>query len=393
MIDATRWKISGNKIETMDLPSYIRPFFFIQNVDRDNHPSRIRAKSVSKASLAILCVLLLSATHLNAEVHRLSMSEMVREVVQGIGQTLDESKSISVSSDDFVKKIPLMASLVIADDSLIGDRQFIEAVFAVKQANGGVADSTKVEMQRMGDDTFRASGASERELRRWLAKKVDDLMRGLISIEEVTGIPSDSVEFRLANVSAAAKAIKIVPKAAAKPHKDPVKAALSKLPGKSLTKERFKQIPGKYRKFEEFEGKVLLIHVWATWCAPCIAVMPELGSLQEQYDDQGLTVVNLSDESSREIRNWLSDNPTDTIHGIVRDFGFLLDSSTRKRYRNVNVRPVYLVVDRKGIVREQLVGARSTVLTEIVTDAEGNTRTTTNTSGTHYVRELVEPYL
>lgn len=344
-------------------------------------------------AIGMLAFALAPGSDLHSEIHRLSMGGLVQEVIQETGTTVDESKSISVSSEDFAKNIPLMATLVISDDSLIGHQKFIEAVFAVKQANGEVADSTKVEMQRMDDDTFRASGAAERKLRRWLVKNVDDLMRGSIAIEEVTGIPSDSVEFRLTNVSAAAKAIKIVPKAAAKPHKDPVKAALSKLPGKSLTKERFKQIPGKYRKFEEFEGKVLLIHVWATWCAPCIAVMPELESLQEHYDDQGLTVVNLSDESSREIRDWLSDNPTNTVHGIVRDFGFLLDSSTRKRYRNVNVRPVYLVVDREGIVREQLVGARSTVLTEIVTDAEGNSRTTTSTSGTHYVRELVEPHL
>ena len=286
-----------------------------------------------------------------------------------------------------------MASLVIADDSLIGDGQFIEAVFAVKHANGGVADSIKVEMQRMDDATFRASGAEERKLRRWLAKKVDDLMRGSIAVEEVTGIPSDSVEFRLTNVSAAAKAIKIVPKAVTKPNKNPIKSSLSKLRGQSLTKERFKQIPGKYRKFEEFEGKVLLVHVWATWCVPCIAVMPVLEAMQEQYGDQGLTVVNLSDESSREIRDWLSDNPTETIHGIVRDFGFLLDPSTRKRYRNVNVRPVYLVVDREGTVRAQLVGARGTVSTKIVTDAEGKSQSTASTSGTHYLRDLVEPYL
>ena len=380
----------------MDLRSYIRPFFFIKHVSGVKRYSRITFKSVycanSKASLLILSVVLVAATDLHAEIHRLSMSDMVQEVVQEIGTTVDKSKSISVSTEEFAKKIPSMATLVISNGSLIGDQKFIEAVFAVKQTNGEVADSAAVQMQRMDNDTFRASGAAERKLRRWLARKVDDLMRGSIAIEEVTGIPSDSVEFRLSNVSAAAKAIKIVPKAAAKPHKDPVKAALSKLPGKSLTKERFKQIPGKYRKFEEFEGKVLLVHVWATWCAPCIEVMPVLESMQEQYGDQGLTVVNLSDESSRDIRDWLSDNPTETIHGIVKDFGFLLDSSTRKRYRNVNVRPVYLVVDRVGTVREQLVGARG-VVTKIVTDAEGKSRSSTSTSGDHYLRRLVEPYL
>ena len=286
-----------------------------------------------------------------------------------------------------------MAILVVADDSLIGDRQFIEADFAVKQANGEVADTSNVEMHRMDDGMFRASGALERKLRRWLARNVDDLMRGSIAIEEVTGIPSDSVEFRLTNVSAAADVTKVLPEGVARPYNDPVNASLAQLPRESLTNEGFKQIPGKFRKFEEFEGKVILVHVWATWCAPCIAAMPVLEALQEQYGDQGLTVVNLADESSRQITDWLSDNPTETIHGIVKDFGFLLDSSIQGRFGNVDVRPVYLVVDRDGTVREQLVGAGGRVSTKIVTDAEGKSRSTTSTSGSHYLRELVEPYL
>lgn len=85
MIEAIRWNISRTTLETLDLPSYIRRFFSIQYLTRDTRHSQSRAKSVywanSKAALAILSVLLLTATDLHAEIHRLSMGELVQEVV------------------------------------------------------------------------------------------------------------------------------------------------------------------------------------------------------------------------------------------------------------------------------------------------------------------------
>lgn len=45
----------------------------------------------------------------------------------------------------------------------------------------------------------------------------------------------------------------------------------------------------------EFEkGNVYLIDFWATWCGPCIKIMPELTQVQEKYADDGLRVVGVS---------------------------------------------------------------------------------------------------
>jgi len=43
---------------------------------------------------------------------------------------------------------------------------------------------------------------------------------------------------------------------------------------------------GKIVNFQEMEGEVILVNFWATWCPPCIAEMPSLNALHEDYKDK-----------------------------------------------------------------------------------------------------------
>jgi thiol-disulfide isomerase/thioredoxin len=51
---------------------------------------------------------------------------------------------------------------------------------------------------------------------------------------------------------------------------------------------------GKAVSLEDFRGKVVVLNLWATWCAPCRHEMPSLDRLQAALGDQGLQVVPLS---------------------------------------------------------------------------------------------------
>jgi thiol-disulfide isomerase/thioredoxin len=51
---------------------------------------------------------------------------------------------------------------------------------------------------------------------------------------------------------------------------------------------------GKMVKLADFKGKVTVVNMWATWCAPCKIEMPTLGKLAAAYAAQPVAVVAIS---------------------------------------------------------------------------------------------------
>lgn len=56
----------------------------------------------------------------------------------------------------------------------------------------------------------------------------------------------------------------------------------------------FTDASGRKRDLNEFAGRVVLINLWATWCAPCIREMPSLDRLQASLDPDRAVVVAIS---------------------------------------------------------------------------------------------------
>lgn len=55
-----------------------------------------------------------------------------------------------------------------------------------------------------------------------------------------------------------------------------------------------KDLDGNTFKLEDKKGKVILVNLWAIWCGPCVAEMPEFERMQEEYKDKGFEVIGLN---------------------------------------------------------------------------------------------------
>ncbi len=57
------------------------------------------------------------------------------------------------------------------------------------------------------------------------------------------------------------------------------------------------------------ESQVVFLNMWATWCLPCLEEMPSMASLYQEFSDEGLTMVAISNEDPEVVRDFLEDHP------------------------------------------------------------------------------------
>ena len=57
---------------------------------------------------------------------------------------------------------------------------------------------------------------------------------------------------------------------------------------------QMKSLSGKTVSLESMKGKVIFMNIWATWCLPCIAEMPNIQSLYEKIGSEKIAFVMLS---------------------------------------------------------------------------------------------------
>lgn len=63
---------------------------------------------------------------------------------------------------------------------------------------------------------------------------------------------------------------------------------------------------GKQVNFTDFEGKVVFINNWASWCPPCIAEMPTIEKLKNEFTEEDLAFVMVSfDQDPNKGLNWM----------------------------------------------------------------------------------------
>lgn len=83
----------------------------------------------------------------------------------------------------------------------------------------------------------------------------------------------------------------------------PTATTASKSGGKPEPDVTFKNLQGQDVSLASFKGKVVLVNMWGTWCAPCQGEIPTLIQLQDDYRSKGFTVLGVAtnDELKRVV--------------------------------------------------------------------------------------------
>lgn len=103
-------------------------------------------------------------------------------------------------------------------------------------------------------------------------------------------------------------------------------------------------LDGELVELGDFEGRVVFLNFWATWCAPCVEEMPAMQELSDAYEEKGLAMVAIN---VRENRSRVSE----FVDMLGVDYTILLDPDGRA-VRDFNVRgyPTTIIIGRNGEV-------------------------------------------
>jgi thiol-disulfide isomerase/thioredoxin len=99
---------------------------------------------------------------------------------------------------------------------------------------------------------------------------------------------------------------------------------------------------------QKMEGKVVLLDFWASWCGPCIASLPEIIKLYENYHAQGLEIIGINMDKERSAMD-------SAIEKFEIPWRHYFDGrGWGNRYAmeyNVSGIPSMWLVDKRGILR------------------------------------------
>jgi thiol-disulfide isomerase/thioredoxin len=112
----------------------------------------------------------------------------------------------------------------------------------------------------------------------------------------------------------------------------------------------------------DYQGKVLVIDFWASWCEPCRFETPHLVEMQQRYGAQGLQIVGL---------NVGGDDDRERVPDYVKEFkvsyplGYPDDAMNELYFSDSDVIPQTYVFDRRGRLLKHFVGFDNTVPPEL----------------------------
>lgn len=137
--------------------------------------------------------------------------------------------------------------------------------------------------------------------------------------------------------------------------KPPVPGAL---PG-NVMQANINLIDGQTKKLADYEGKVLVVDLWATWCGPCRQEIPHLVAIANEYKDRGVEVIGLTNEDPEADSEMVK--KFSEVFKINYPIGWADVEMQRGLMQGRNGIPQTYIIGRDGIVLKHFVGFNAAI--------------------------------
>lgn len=111
-------------------------------------------------------------------------------------------------------------------------------------------------------------------------------------------------------------------------------------------------IANRDRALQEYRGKVVILHFWATWCQTCLMEMPAIEHINRIYEDRGLAIVAVLEDRTDAAAKLQAFEQR-----VPLNFPVLLDreGTVAELYESYAV-PETFVIDRDGVILKRISG-------------------------------------
>lgn len=107
-------------------------------------------------------------------------------------------------------------------------------------------------------------------------------------------------------------------------------------------------VDGQSRSISEWDGSVVLVNFWATWCGPCREEIPLLIELQTMYEARGYKTLGIAVDDPKRVTAFADELGVNYPSLIAQRDVIALS----KRYGNfAAVLPYTVIIDHTGVVR------------------------------------------
>ena len=107
-------------------------------------------------------------------------------------------------------------------------------------------------------------------------------------------------------------------------------------------------LDGKKFKLSDYRGKVVMLSYWATWCAPCMALVSHERALVKRLEGKPFVLIGVNRDSPDEKKNVLLRIQKEQI--TWRSFW---DGDSIATKWNVEYIPAIFIIDHKGVIRHR----------------------------------------
>lgn len=115
----------------------------------------------------------------------------------------------------------------------------------------------------------------------------------------------------------------------------------------------------------DYQGKVVLLNFWATWCMPCRQEMPSMERLWQQYRDKGLVILAVSTDEGSPSR------VKSFVKRLKLSFPILLDPDSKvSDLYQVSGLPVSYLIDKQGRLVAEVTGSEDWMSEKSITGIE-----------------------